>query len=553
MRNSPPKSGNPYASVRVGGRALASLLLTVCLAASPVAWAQATPPGDAGTGGAASVRVANVHVGRGQLGRPTTTAYVHVYDRADPPITRSAVTGLPGTAFSATERGTPVTVTATASRQDEPVALVVIADTSNDRGWLPRGPKHADPIGYLRDAAMRILKEFPESGRFALYSMAPGAEGTPPLADRQTALNTVSRLQAASEARLLERIERAIDALRTAPPEWRRVIVVLSDGNSAFGRNYELVAAAATREQVAVFAAGTVDREQAFPFLEWLGRETGGQSWLFDKAALQPTSESPVLLDLLADQIVRAIKSAYRLEYASPASSLDARELNVTAKLPSGDVLRSKPVTYSLSFETWPPIGLSLTIIGLLLTAALAAGLYHYRRLRPARTDFFLIGHGPTAGHVAEEYLYTGWRPLGRGGQGYQLQPEDPHFAGLSRTHVSLCVRNWRRVRGSSGQEQSVGTVEVRAGRPSNGVGLNTAFVYNDLTGVRALSERPYQLQSGDLLILQAAGQMGQSVNGLPHGVYLRLGHVAGTSIENHTMTEIDSDKTLVETLAEAH
>src|SRR5690242_9069010 len=133
---------------------------------------------------AAGARISHVHVERGGgfFSRPTAAAYVQVYDRADPPIGRTAVTGLPGSAFSAVENGQPVAVNVRPARADEPIALVVVADNSNDRGWLPPGPKHADPMLYLRDAAARVLKEFPESGRYALYSMSNTAEATPPLA-----------------------------------------------------------------------------------------------------------------------------------------------------------------------------------------------------------------------------------------------------------------------------------------------------------------------------------------------------------------------------------
>jgi hypothetical protein len=107
-------------------------------------------------------------------------------------------------------------------------------------------------------------------------------------------------------------------------------------------------------------------------------------------------------------------------------------------------------------------------------------------------------------------------------------------------------------VRTTGGGQQTVGNVEVHAGRPSSGVGLNTAFVYNELTGVRALSEKPpFQLQSGDLLILQPAARFGESWNGLPAGVYLRVGHVGGTDIPTRPAADVDltdPDRTIVET-----
>jgi len=92
---------------------------------------------------------------------------------------------------------------------------------------------------------------------------------------------------------------------------------------------------------------------------------------------------------------------------------------------------------------------------------------------------------------------------------------------------------------------QTVGTVEVRAGKPSSGVGLNTSFVYNEITGVRPLSERPYQLQTGDLLILQPASRQGESLNGLPNGVYLRLGNVGGTATESGAPRDVDDEQTI--------
>jgi hypothetical protein len=169
-----------------------------------------------------------------------------------------------------------------------------------------------------------------------------------------------------------------------------------------------------------------------------------------------------------------------------------------------------------------------------------------YRLLRPQKTDYYLVGEGPTAGHAPEFYLYTNWRPLGRGGSGYPLEPDDPVFTGLSKTHVWLRVQGWGQIRGAAGQAQGVGTVEARAGRPSSGVGLNTAFVYNELTGVRVLSERPFRLQTGDILILQSAGHTGVGPNGLPAGVYLRLGHVGATMVGG-PREAIDPDTTIIE------
>ena len=141
---------------------------------------------------------------------------------------------------------------------------------------------------YLRDAATRVLREFPQNGRYAVYTMAGGAAGTPPLGDRATAEAAAQQLQPAPDARLLERLEQAVEALRDAPPGWRRLIFVLSDGNSAFGRNYELVQGSAVQARVAVFAVGTPDSNNPFRFLERMGQETGGQAWIFEKADSSP-------------------------------------------------------------------------------------------------------------------------------------------------------------------------------------------------------------------------------------------------------------------------
>jgi hypothetical protein len=409
---------------------------------------------------------------------------------------------------------------------------------------------------YLRDAALRVLREFPSTnGRYAVYTQAAGAAGTPALADRAAAENAAQQLQPHPDARLLEKIEHAVDALKSAPPEWRRLVVVLSDGNSAFGRSYELVQSVAAQNHVAVFAVGTIDPNNPFRFLDRMAQETGGQAWLFEAGELQPSATSPVLLDLLVDQAIKAIKSAYVIEYRPPSSQLAQRELAVTIKAPAGE-LRA-----GTAFRAPAAAGISLGALGLaaglpLLTVA-AAGAFYFWRLRPVQTDYFLVGHGPSAGHVSEQYLYSDWRPLGRGAQGYALKPEDPHFAGISRTHAFLRVGGLRRVANPGGQAQTVGTVEARAGKPSSGVGLNTAFVYNEITGVRPLSERPFQLQSGDLLILQPASRAGDSVNGLPAGVYLRLGKLGVTETEDGqslrgdsqvTLVEMDPNKTMVET-----
>src|SRR5262249_55873815 len=149
---------------------------------------------------------------------------------------------------------------------DEPVALVVVVDT-NERGWLLPGAKYTDPMQYLRDTTTKLLREFPENGRYAVYTMGDGPAATPLLGDRNSALNAAAQLQTAGDARLLERIDKAVAALSEMPPEWRRLVVVLSDGNSRGGRPYETVQAAALSGHVAVFAVGTIDPDQPYPFL----------------------------------------------------------------------------------------------------------------------------------------------------------------------------------------------------------------------------------------------------------------------------------------------
>ena len=259
-----------------------------------------------------------------------------------------------------------------------------------------------------------------------------------------------------------------------------------------------------------------------------------------------------MLLDILVDQAVKAIKSAYRLEY-TPPSAREQRELSVGVRMASGDA-RSRLVSYRADPAPSVPQPLLFLGIGLPLLALAGGGLYYYW-LRPVKTDYYLAGYGPSTGHVPELYLYTDWRPLGRGGRGYPLTPDDPFFAGISKTHVWLRVQNWRRIQGGSGQAQGVGAVEARAGRPSSGVGLNTTFVHNELTGLRALSEKPFRLQTGDVLILQSAAHTGEGLNGMPDGVYLRLGYVGGTVVEQRQAAPagapdgapFDPDKTVVE------
>jgi hypothetical protein len=531
--------------------AVAATCLAWAVALAGVGVAGAAPPLQAGgtTGPAAGISYFRYQPASGPLARDAATAYVQVFDRADPPVGRAPLAGLAPSAFSLLEDGTTVPVSVRPVAPDEPVNLIVVADTNLDRGWLPPGPKYPDPLQYLRDATLRVLREFPQNGRYAVYSMDAGPAGTPALGDRGTAENAAQQLKRDPDARLLERLDKAVAALRDTPPNWRRIIVVLSDGNSAFGRNYEIVQQEAAKGYVAVFAVGTLDPNNPFRFLERMGQETGGQAWMFERADLQPAPASPVLPDLLIDQVVKSIKSAYRLDF-SPQSIREQRELRVSVKTPAGEA-RTSTVTYRGNPPP-PSTGPLLAGLGLLLLAGAAGGAFYYFRLRPTKTDYYLVGDGPTAGHVPELYLYTGWRPLGRGGRGYPLKPEDPHFAGLSKTHVWLRVHEWRRIRGAGGQVQQVGAVEARAGRPSSGVGLNTSFVYNEITGVRALSEKPFRLQTGDLLILQSALHTGPGQNGLPPGVYLRLGYVGGTTLDDRAAAGqvIDPDATVVESTA---
>jgi LPXTG-motif cell wall-anchored protein len=294
-----------------------------------------------------------------------------------------------------------------------------------------------------------------------------------------------------------------------------------------------------------------MDPNNPFLFLDRMAKETGGQAWYFDKTALQPQPASPVMLDLLADQAIKAIKSAYRLDYTPPQSGREQRELVVTVKGPGGAELKTPATGYRGDPATGASTGTLLLAIGLPLLLIAGAGGFYYVRLRPVKTDYYLVGHGPSAGHVPVFYLYTDWRPVGRGGRGYQLAPEDPHFAGLSKTHVYVRVRNLRRVKGPTGA-QMVGSVEVKAGKPSSGVGLNTTFVANELTGERQLTEQPFQLQTGDLLILQPATRQGQRLGGLQPGVYLRLGSVGGTVADAaQSLAEVDADKTIVDVVGD--
>jgi hypothetical protein len=516
---------------------LSAALLGTARVALAGPFSQVVAPGNPG----ASVSYLLAQPGSGLFGRPRTAAYVQVYDRADPPVGRTALTGLAGDSFRVSEDGAAAAIASVKPvAPDEPVALIVVADTNTGRGWLLPGPKHDDPLLYLRDTTLRLLREFPANGRYAVYTMATGPTGNPALADRTTAENAAQQLQAAPEARLLERIEQAVEALKAAPPAWRRIILVLSDGNSAFGRSYEIVQSAAAREHVAVFAVGTLDPNNPFRFLDRMAQETGGQAWLFAAQDLQPQPASPVLLDVLADQAIKAIKSAYRLEFSPTSSRREQREVLVTVKLPGGAEVRTAPVLYRTDPAGGVPAGLITLLVAVPLLAVAAGAAFYYLRLRPRKTDYYLVGHGPSAEHVPEHYLYTDWRAMGRGGRGYQLTPEDPHFRGISKTHVFI--------RAHDGSGRAAGQVEVRAGRPGNGVGLNTSFVYNETNGVRALGPEPYHLSVGDLLILQSGLHRDEGIRGLPAGVYLRLGHVGSTETEGSGTVEVDPDKTVVET-----
>src|SRR3954447_18574866 len=116
--------------------ALGVLVLAVCALAAPGAWA--APERQSGTTGSAGPNAAVSYLWpqrpSGLFGGPRVTAYVQVYDKADPPAGRSAVTGLPASAFSAAEDGQAVSLTVKPVAPDDPVALIVVADTSTGRG-----------------------------------------------------------------------------------------------------------------------------------------------------------------------------------------------------------------------------------------------------------------------------------------------------------------------------------------------------------------------------------------------------------------------------------
>ncbi len=531
------------AAAVVGGLSLAfSVVLGAIGAGAPVVLA-APAAQSAQAGAAPEAGVSYVTQRPGSfLAAPVVSAYVHVFTAADAPVGRTAVQGLQAAAFSATENSQPVGLAVRPAPADEPLAMVVIADTANERRWLGTGAKYTDPLQYLREAAATALRDLPENGRYAVYTM--NTDGVAPLADRTSALNAAAQLQdRVGQPRLLQRLDEAVAALREAPPEWRRVVLVLSDGNSRFGRPYEALREAALKEHVAVFAVGTIDPGQPYNFLDQLARETGGATWAFEKEKLQPLPASPALLELLSGEAARAVRSAYRVEYQPPNTGRDRRDLAISVRTTGGEA-RAR-TSYEARFGTWLS---SRALLGGGLLLALVAGCVYVvagkgpGSRRPVRTDYYLVGRGPTAAHFAEEeYLFTHWRPLGRGGRGYRLPPEDPHYIGISRTHVFIRVKNLRTVR-AGGVEQTVGEVEVRAGSRGGRRGINTAYIYNDLTGPRLLSQRPYQLQKGDLLVLQGFvhEQEPAGNDGVPPGVRLELGYVANTDTGGATSIEDD-------------
>ena len=244
--------------------------------------AQAAPAGQAAVipaGG--SVPVASVYSVRSRagtgLGAPVVSAYVQVLAPVDGVVGRTAVLGLSGGAFSVAENGKPVQAAVQPVSPDEPLALVVIADTANERRWLLPAAKYTDPLQYLREAGGAALRQFPENGRYALYTM--NTDGVAPLADRTSAANAAAQLaDRGGQARLLQRLDEAVVALQEMPPEWRRVVLVLSDGNSRFGRPYETVREAALEANVAIFGVGTADPDQPYSYLGRLSQDTGAIS-----------------------------------------------------------------------------------------------------------------------------------------------------------------------------------------------------------------------------------------------------------------------------------
>ena len=286
---------------------------------SPPGYPGAPPGADRQRGPSAGYPTCTTSPGRGR--RPAQGHRLRAGLRPRRPARRAGpVAGLAPTAFSATEDGRPVSLTVRPAAPDEPVALIVVADTNTGREWLPPpAPGTPTPCCTSGTSPRGCCGSSPRTGATPSTPWPGGPPGLPPLGDRATA-----------------------EAARAAPPTGPGRPLAGAPGAGRGGpagrpagvapadlrpQRRQLGLRAQLRAGAGVGGAGPGGRlrrghpglQQPLPLPGAHGPGDRGPGLDLREGGAPAQRRSPVLLDILVDQAVKSIKSAYRLEYTRPA------------------------------------------------------------------------------------------------------------------------------------------------------------------------------------------------------------------------------------------
>jgi VWFA-related protein len=261
-------------------------------------------------------------------GYPDVIAVVSVQD-----ATGASVGGLDTSSFSATDRDSPVPVTAAqaAINANVGLAVVLVMDTS--------GSMEGAPLALAEEAAIRLVDSLLPKDGATVISFADGVTPASPLtADKQALAETLRGLQAIGSTALYDAVVASAQAAKAAPLP-RKVVVLLTDGQESGNRS------AATEEQslaeaaasgVPFFAIG-VGEDINVSYLQNLASRSGGQFL---------PAPAPGDIPAVYDRIGIMLRSQYlvRMTLAAPADG-GTSDLKVTVTAASASASGSATFT----------------------------------------------------------------------------------------------------------------------------------------------------------------------------------------------------------------